>query len=97
VAPSSPVLAPPSAYLPIAFIASQGTGLKNVTQNDLEYLYLTGRMPGGENLYACTRDSGSGTRNAAMNSLGFDPSWGRGDNMGTKNSSGKRRTNPYLG
>jgi hypothetical protein len=76
------------AWVPIAFITNQGTGLKNVTQNDLEYLYLTGRMPGGENIYACTRDSGSGTRNAAMNSLGFDPSWGRGDNMGTKNSNG---------
>lgn len=76
------------AWVPIAFIANQGTGLKNVTQNDLQYLYLTGRMPGGENLYACTRDSGSGTRNAAMNSLAVDPSWGRGDNMGTKNSNG---------
>jgi hypothetical protein len=76
------------AWVPIAFITSQGSGLKNVTQNDLQYLYMTGRMPGGENLYACTRDSGSGTRNAAMNSLGFDPSWGRGDNMGTKNSNG---------
>jgi hypothetical protein len=76
------------AWVPIAFIANQGTGLKNVTQNDLEYLYLTGRMPGGENLYACTRDSGSGTRNAAMNSIAVDPSWGRGDNMGTKNSNG---------
>jgi hypothetical protein len=78
----------PVAWVPIAFIANQGTGLKNVTQNDLEYLYMTGRMPGGENLYACTRDSGSGTRNAAMNSLAVDPSWGRGDNMGTKNSNG---------
>jgi hypothetical protein len=78
----------PVAWVPIAYIANQGTGLKNVTQNDLEYLYMTGRMPGGENLYACTRDSGSGTRNAAMNSLGFDPSWGRGDNIGTKNSNG---------
>ena len=76
------------AWVPIAFIANQGTGLQNVTQNDLEYLYLTGRMPGGENLYACTRDSGSGTRNAAMNSIAVDPSWGRGDNMGTKNSNG---------
>ena len=78
----------PVAWVPIAYIANQGTGLKNVTQNDLQYLYLTGRMPGGENLYACTRDSGSGTRNGAMNSLGLDPSWGRGDNMGTKNSNG---------
>ena len=76
------------AWVPIAFIANQGTGLKNVTQNDLDYLYLTGRMPGGENLYACTRDSGSGTRNAAMNSIAVDPSWGRGDNIGTKNSNG---------
>ena len=78
----------PVAWVPIAFITNQGTGLTNVTQNDLEYLYLTGRMPGGENLNACTRDSGSGTRNAAMNSLAIDPSWGRGDNMGTKNSNG---------
>ena len=78
----------PVAWVPIAYITNQGTGLKNVTQNDLQYLYLTGRMPGGENLYACTRDSGSGTRNGAMNSLGIDPSWARGDNMGTKNSSG---------
>ncbi len=76
------------AWVPIAFITNQGTGLQNVTQNDLEYLYATGRMSGGENLYACTRDSGSGTRNGAMNSLGLDPSWGRGDNMGTKNSNG---------
>ncbi|MGD0572521.1 MAG: dockerin type I domain-containing protein [Sedimentisphaerales bacterium] len=78
----------PVAWVPIAFIANQGTGLQNVTQNDLQYLYLTGRMPGGENLYACTRDSGSGTRDAAMNSIAVDPSWGRGDNMGTKNSNG---------
>jgi hypothetical protein len=82
------IVATQVAWVPITFIANQGTGLKNVTQDDLQYLYATGRMPGGENLYACTRDSGSGTRNAAMNSLGFDPSWGRGDNMGTKNSNG---------
>ena len=78
----------PVAWVAIAFIANQGTGLQNVTQNDLDYLYLTGRMPGGENLYACTRDSGSGTRNGAMNSIAVDPSFGRGDNMGTKNSNG---------
>jgi hypothetical protein len=77
------------AWVPIAYIVNPGVGISggNITQQQLQYLYMTGRMPTGENLVACTRDSGSGTRNAAMNSLGMDPSWGRGDNIGTKSSA----------
>ena len=41
-------------------------------------------MPNGENLAGVTRDVGSGTRNAAMSSLGIDTSWGRGDNIGER-------------
>ncbi len=41
-------------------------------------------MPNGENLAVSTRDAGSGTRNGAMNTLGVDPSWARGDNVGVK-------------
>ncbi|MBN1553680.1 MAG: PEP-CTERM sorting domain-containing protein [Phycisphaerae bacterium] len=53
----------------------------------LQQLFSTGRMPNGENLKAATRDSGSGTRNGTMNSIGVDPSWGRGDNLGNKTDS----------
>ncbi|MCE5340688.1 MAG: dockerin type I domain-containing protein [Planctomycetaceae bacterium] len=74
------------AWVPIAIIANQGVGLPsgNISAEQLQYLNVTGRMPSGENLAAVTRDSGSGTRNGAMNTLGVDPSWGRGDNIGTK-------------
>ncbi len=41
-------------------------------------------MPTGENLNVATRDPGSGTRNGSMNSLGMDPSWAHGDNVGAK-------------
>ena len=34
-----------------------------------------------------TRDSGSGTRNAAMNSIGVNPSWGVGENVGPFSNS----------
>jgi hypothetical protein len=74
----------PLAWVPIAFIANPGTGLQNVTQKQLQYLYTTGRMPSGENLVAATRDAGSGTRNGAMNSIGVDPSWARGENLGAQ-------------
>ncbi len=74
------------AYVPITFIANRGTGLENITKAELQHLYVTGRLPSGENLAAATRDSGSGTRNGSMNSIGVDPSWGRGDNVGAKQS-----------
>ena len=74
------------AWVPIAIIANQGVGTNdgNFAASDLQYLFITGRMPNGENLAAATRDSGSGTRNAAMNTMGMDPSFGRGDNVGAK-------------
>ena len=74
----------PIAWVPIAFIANPGTGLQNITQKQLQYLFTTGRMPSGENLVAATRDAGSGTRNGSMNSIGVDPSWARGENLGAQ-------------
>jgi len=74
----------PITFVPMAIIANRGTGLENVTQAELQSLFVTGRMPNGENLVAATRDSGSGTRNGSMNSIGVDPSYGVGDNVGAK-------------
>ncbi|MEM9882659.1 MAG: PEP-CTERM sorting domain-containing protein [Planctomycetota bacterium] len=80
------------AWVPIAFIANYGTGIDgedaddtpdgNIKKSELQHLFVTGRMDNGENLVATTRDSGSGTRNGAMNSIGVDPSWGTGENTG---------------
>jgi hypothetical protein len=69
-------------WLPIAIISNRGTGRENIRFSEAQYLFTTGRMPNGENLVGATRDAGSGTRNGAMNSLGIDPSWGRGDHLG---------------
>ena len=81
----------PVAWVPICFIANRGTGIYSeagqegkVKMSQLQHLFVTGRMPSGENLIAATRDSGSGTRNGSMNSIDVDPSWGRGDNLGKK-------------
>jgi len=73
------------AFVPMAIIANAGVSEDpNYTQQQLQHLFLTGRLPNGENLAAACRDSGSGTRNGTMNTLGVDPSWGRGDNLGDK-------------
>jgi hypothetical protein len=77
----------PIAWVPIAFVANRGTGLSNVDMSTLQYIFATGRSKNGENFAGCTRDSGSGTRNAAMNSIGVDPSFGRGENLGAKNNA----------
>jgi len=71
-----------AAWVPVAIIANRGTGVDQLRYTQAQYLFLTGRMPSGENLVAATRDFGSGTRNAAMNTMGIDPTWGRGDNVG---------------
>ncbi|MFI4897410.1 MAG: GC-type dockerin domain-anchored protein, partial [Phycisphaerales bacterium JB059] len=39
------------------------------------------------NLMKITRDSGSGTRNAFMNGISLDPSWGVGENIGVRTTS----------
>jgi len=87
----------PIAWVPIAFIANPGAIQSDtacpphgcIQESELKHLFLTGRMPTGENLVAVARDAGSGTRNGAMNSLCIDPSWGRGDNCGAKHENGK--------
>ncbi len=75
------------AHSIVAIISNRGTGVEETTYTDLQYHFTTGRRKNGENLVAATRDSGSGTRNIAMNGLCIDPSWGRGENRGDKNSS----------
>jgi len=75
------------AWVPIGIIGNAGTGVQDVDFSDLQYLFVTGRTKSGENLVGATRDAGSGTRNGAMNSLGIDPSQGRGDNLGLKHEN----------
>jgi hypothetical protein len=69
-------------FAPIGFNTSYGTGYQQLKATELQHLFVAGRLPNGENLMAVTRDSGSGTRNGAMNSIGIDPSWGNGENIG---------------
>lgn len=84
----------PIAWVPIAIIANRGTGIQQLTATECQHLWLSGRLPSGANLAGASRDVGSGTRNGAMNTLGIDPSWGRGDNMYSKNDN---ILNFYLG
>ncbi len=70
------------AWAPIAVVANFGTGITQIPQTELRHLFITGRTFSGENLIAVTRDAGSGTRNAWTNSLGVDPSYGVGENVG---------------
>ncbi|MEQ9096113.1 MAG: lamin tail domain-containing protein [Phycisphaerales bacterium] len=74
------------AFVPIAAIVNYGVGKQEIRQSDLRYGNATGRLSTGENLVFVTRDSGSGTRNGFQNSIGLDPSWGRGENIGAKNN-----------
>ena len=69
------------AYSPVVTITNQGTGIENLRFTEVQYILVTGRLPTGENIQACTRDSGSGTRNGHNNGYGVDPSWGAGDNL----------------
>ena len=70
-------------FAPIAPIVNFGVGKQTTSMTELRHLFVTGRLPSGENLVAVTRESGSGTRNGWMNSLAIDPSWGRGDGTGS--------------
>ncbi|MEM0913386.1 MAG: hypothetical protein AAGK09_02135, partial [Planctomycetota bacterium] len=92
---SNTIYATQIAAAPIGYIANYGAAIDsdtsttgpdgNITKSELQQVFATGRTSKGENLVAVTRDSGSGTRNGAMNSIGVDPSWGLGDNAGLKN------------
>ena len=70
------------AFAAISPVTNIGTGYQQMKMTELQHLFVTGRMPTGENLIAITRDIGSGTRNAFCNTIGFDPSAGNGDNVG---------------
>jgi hypothetical protein len=70
------------AWAPIVPLVNYGVGLSQITYTDLQHLVLTGRRETGENLHMVTREIGSGTHNAFMNSIGVDPSWGLGENIG---------------
>jgi hypothetical protein len=77
----------PISWSPISPITNFGTGLTSIDQSDLRQLFSTGRRLNGENLVAVTRDSGSGTRNGFDNSVGNDPSFGVGENVGPFNNT----------
>ncbi len=72
---------------PVAPIVNYGVGADTIYMSDLRHLNATGRRLVGENLVCITRDSGSGTRNAFMNGIGLDPSFGRGENIGDRTTS----------
>ncbi len=75
------------ALVPVAAMTNFGTGLMQIETSDLRHLTATGRLMSGENLMKVTRDSGSGTRNAFMNGICLDPSWGAGENIGERTVS----------
>jgi hypothetical protein len=80
------------AWAPIPNYANYGTGITQLTYTQCQHLYVTGRLPSGENLMVVTRDSGSGTHNGHMNSFGIDPSWGVGENIGPVNNLAANHT-----
>ncbi len=84
---SSTVFDTPVAAVPICPITNLGTGKQTTTFTEMRHLFITGRSNTGENFMVVTRDSGSGTRNGFISSLGVDPSWGMGDNVGDASSS----------
>ena len=75
------------AFSPIAVISNRGTGVDTLRYTQLQHLFLTGRLPNGENLVGATRDVSSGTRNAFSNPLNMDPSWAVGDHVGVRIST----------
>ncbi len=82
----------PLFFAPVAPIINFGTGLQGIggkpgiLMTDLQYLCVSGRLSSGENLVQVVRDAGSGTRNSYQNSIGIDPSWGVGENVGNRSS-----------
>lgn len=77
----------PISLTPVAAIVNFGVGLEQIDVSDLRHTAATGRRINGENLMVVTRDSGSGTRNAFMNGICLDPSWGVGENIGERTVS----------
>jgi hypothetical protein len=77
----------PLTMAPVAPIANPGTGIQHMKMSEMRWLFATGRAKTGENFVVCTRDIGSGTRNAFNNYTGLDPSYGAGDNVGLQSTS----------
>ena len=75
------------AAVPVAVLVNYGVGRSTIKQSELRHLNATGRMPSGENLTMITRESGSGTRNLVCNSIGLDPSFGVGENVGNTHNT----------
>ncbi len=83
------------ANAPVGCPVNYGVGMSEIKMSDLRHANATGRRINGENLMVITRDSGSGTRNAFMNGIGLDPSWGIGENIGVRTvSSANDRLGP---
>ena len=72
----------PLAMAVVAPVTNYGTGITQMKMSDMQWLWTTGRARSGENFVVATRSIDSGTRNAMMNCIGIDPSWGVGDNVG---------------
>ncbi len=72
---------------PVSAMVNFGVGLQEIKMSDLRHLSATGRRINGENLMKVNRDVGSGTRNAFMNGILLDPSWGVGENIGGRTVS----------
>ena len=71
----------------VGYLVNYGTGYSQMDMSQLRHGFATGRLATGENLTFVTRDSGSGTRNAGMNGLCLDPSFGIGENIGLETAS----------
>lgn len=80
------------AYAPVAYIVNQGVGIQTMTYSGLRHLFTTGRTNKGENLMAVTRDTGSGTLNAAANSICVDPSHFVGEAIGGLSNAANEQT-----
>lgn len=77
----------PLFLAPIAPIVNFGTGIDTISMTELQFLFGSGRRSNGENLVVVTRNATSGTRIGFQNSIGMDPSFGVGDNLGAQNNS----------
>jgi len=77
----------PISITPVAAIVNFGVGMQQIKMSDLRHLSATGRRINGENLMYVNRDVGSGTRNAFMNGICLDPSFGAGENIGPRTVS----------
>lgn len=80
------------AYTPVAAYTNHGTGLQTITFSTQRHMLTTGRTEKGENLMQVTRDTGSGTHNAYVNSFCIDPSHGVGEAIGGLSTASAEQT-----